>query len=196
MTDDELKEKVRTLMFNNIKAGLSPYSGKHYCYVMPSPGNYPFQWWWDTCFNIFILCALNETALAKQNLKSLFTMQRENGFIGHMLFWESLLPKDKLNILQGPPTWRQIRPHMSELIQPPLVSQALLCIYEKSGDKDFVAELLPKIKKYFNWLSSNRDFDGDGLISIITPFESGLDWKPSYDEVVGFQAQKANEKLF
>jgi hypothetical protein len=196
MTDDELKEQVRTLMFNNIKAGLSTYSGKHYCYVMPSPGNYPFQWWWDTCFNIFILCALNETALAKQNLQSLFTMQRKNGFVGHMIFWESLLPKDKLNILQGPPTWRQLRPRMSELIQPPLVSQALLCIYEKSGDKDFVAELLPKIKKYFNWLSSNRDFDGDGLISIISPFESGLDWKPSYDEIVHFQTQKANEKLF
>jgi len=183
-------------MFNNIKAGLSPFSGKHYCYVMPSPGNYPFQWWWDTCFNVFILCALDESALAKQNLASLFSMQRENGFVGHMLFWESLLPKDKMNILQGPPTWRQIRPHMSELIQPPLVSQALLCIYEKSRDKDFVAELLPKIKKYFHWLSANRDFDGDGLISIITPFESGLDWKPSYDEIVGFQTQKANEKLF
>lgn len=100
MSDSELIEKVRTLMFDNIKAGLSPYLNAHYCYVMPSPGNYPFQWWWDTCFNIFILCALDEAALAKQNLKSLFRMQEKDGYVGHMIFWESLLPRDKLNILQ------------------------------------------------------------------------------------------------
>jgi hypothetical protein len=183
-------------MFDNIKAGLSPYLKRHYCYVMPSPGNYPFQWWWDTCFNIFILCALNETALAKQNLLSLFRMQKKNGFVGHMIFWESLLPRDKLNILQGPPVWHQIRPHMSSLIQPPLVSQALLRIYKHSKDKEFVMEMLPKIKKYHHWIRVNRDFDGDGLISIISAFESGIDWKPSFDELLGNESGKTSEKYF
>ena len=196
LRDDELREQVRNLMFNNIKAGLSPYLKKHYCYVMPSPGNYPFQWWWDTCFNIFILCALNETALAKQNLQSLFAMQKKNGFVGHMIFWESLLPRDKLNILQGPPVWHQIRPHMSSLIQPPLVAQALLRIYQQSHDKEFLARLLPKIKNYYHWLSVNRDFDGDGLISIISAFESGIDWKPSFDEVLGNTSKKISTRYF
>jgi glycogen debranching enzyme len=196
MSDSELIEKVRTLMFDNIKAGLSPYLKAHYCYVMPSPGNYPFQWWWDTCFNIFILCALDETALAKQNLKSLFRMQEKNGYVGHMIFWESLLPRDKLNILQGPPVWHQVRPHMSSLIQPPLVAQSLLRIYEIDKDVAFLEEMLPKIKKYMHWLSVNRDFDGDGLISIISPFESGIDWKPSFGEVMGFKPMKANERYY
>src|SRR3982750_4309122 len=98
ISDEDLREQVRTLMFNNIKAGLSPYLDTHYCYVMPSPGNYPFQWWWDTCFHVFILCSLGETALAKQNMRSLFAMQQKNGFVGHMIFWERLLPLDKLNI--------------------------------------------------------------------------------------------------
>jgi len=196
ISDDELREKVRNLMFDNIKAGLSPYLKRHYCYVMPSPGNYPFQWWWDTCFNVFILCALGEIALAKQTLLSLFRMQKKNGFVGHMIFWESLLPKDKLNILQVPPVWYQIRPHMSSLIQPPLEAQALLRIYKQSKDDELLIELLPKIKKYFHWLRVNRDFDGDGLISIISTFESGINWKPSFDEVLGNKSKKISNKFF
>ncbi len=56
--------------------------------------------------------------------------------------------------------------------------------------------MIPKMKKYFHWLMANRDFDGDGLISIISTFESGMDWKPSFDEVLGFEPVKATEKYF
>lgn len=196
MDEHDIREAVRNLMFNNIKAGLSPYFNKHYCYVMPSPGNYPFQWWWDSCLSVYILCALNEYALARQNLRSLFAMQEENGFVGHMIFWESLLPRDMLNVLQGPPVWRQIRPHMSSIIQPPLAAQALGRIFEISGDKACLHEMLPKIKKYHHWLKTNRDFDGDGLVSIIDSFESGIDFKPSFDEVLGLEPVKATKKHY
>ena len=196
ISDDEIRKRVRTLMFNNIRARVSPYLKSHYCYVMPSPEKYPFQWFWDTCFHTFILCALGELALAKQNFKSLFNMQKRNGFIGHMVFWESLLPKDRWNILEGPPVWQQIRPHMSFLIQPPLIAQALLRIYKDSKDEEFLMKMLPKVKKYFHWLAANRDFDGDGLLSIISNFESGIDHKPSFDEVVGYRSAKATNKYF
>jgi hypothetical protein len=196
ISDRELREKVRTLMFDNIRARVSPYLKTHYCYVMPSPQRYPFQWWWDSCFHTFILCALNEIALAKQNLESLFRMQKNNGFVGHMIFWESLLPKDKWNILEGPPIWKQLRPHMSFLIQPPLVAQALLRIFKHSGDKQFLLTVLPKIKKYYHWLATNRASDGDGLITIISNYESGIDHKPSFDEVLGLKPGKANGKYF
>jgi hypothetical protein len=107
-----------------------------------------------------------------------------------MIFWESLLPKDKWNILEGPPVWYQVRPHMSSLIQPPLVAQALLRIYTDSKDRSFVEQLLPNLKKYFKWLAAKRDFDGDGLISIISNFESGIDHKPSFDEVIGAKTKR------
>jgi glycogen debranching enzyme len=196
ISDDEIKKQVRTLMYNNVRARVSPYLKKHYCYVMPSPEKYPFQWWWDTCFHTFILCALDEIELAKQNFQSLFAMQKKDGFIGHMIFWESLLPKDKWNILEGPPVWYQVRPHMSSLIQPPLVAQALLRIYNDSKDQEFVEKLLPPIKKYYRWLSANRDFDGDGMISIISNFESGIDHKPSFDELFGIKSKKISSGYF
>lgn len=196
ISDKEIRARVRTLMYNNLRARVSPYLKKHYCYVMPSPEKYPFQWWWDSCFHTFILCALDELELAKQNYQSLFAMQKKSGFIGHMIFWESLLPKDKWNILEGPPVWYQVRPHMSSLIQPPLVAQALFRIYTDSKDRSFVEQLLPNLKKYFKWLAAKRDFDGDGLISIISNFESGIDHKPSFDEVIGAKTKRTGTAFF
>src|SRR5258708_10084014 len=101
MTDEELKEAVRKLMQHNIMEGYSKYLDKKFSYVMPSPGNYPFQWWWDTCFHVFILCAIEEYEMAKNSLASLFAMQKEDGFVGHMIFWQSLFPHHILNILQA-----------------------------------------------------------------------------------------------
>ena len=90
-------------------------------------------------------------------------MQKKNGFVGHMIFWESLLPRDKLDMLQGPPVWYQVRPHMSSLIQPPLVAQALLRIYKKTKDDELLTELLPKIKKYFGGSVKGKRFALWGL---------------------------------
>ena len=60
---------------------------------------------------------------------------------------------------------------------------------EKDKTSGFLKEILPKIKKYYRWLFQNRDPDKDGLISIISPYESGLDYKPAYDEVLEVSKQ-------
>jgi glycogen debranching enzyme len=133
---------------------------------MPSKQRYQFQWFWDTCFHIFILCALGEVELAKRNMRSLFRQQEDNGFVGHMVFWRQVLPNRITDVLQARPTLQTLRPHMSALVQPPLIAQALKRFYEVSGDKLFVYELLPKIVQYHDWLAQNRDFDGDGLMTI------------------------------
>jgi glycogen debranching enzyme len=85
---------------------------------------------------------------------------------------------------------------MSFLIQPPLVAQALLRIYKQTKDDEFLEKHLKIIKKYFHWLAANRDFHGDGLISIISNFESGIDYKPSFDEVIKFDSRKRSKQLF
>ena len=191
-----MKKKVRENMFLNLQAGYSHYLKVHYVYNKPSFERYPFQWWWDTCFHIFILCVLEEYELAKQNLKSLFAMQEEDGFVGHMVYWQRSLPKTIFNIIEAKPTFKNIRPHMSALIQPSFVAQALERIFRCTGDKEFLELMLPKIKKYHEWVIQNRDFDDDGLVTIIAPVESGIDWKPSYDEVLGFGDGVANWKLY
>jgi hypothetical protein len=137
MKQGELKDRVRAVMLDNVKEGYSALLGAHYCYVMPSKERYQFQWFWDTCFHVFILSALGEVELAKRNMRSLFRQQEDNGFVGHMIFWKQVLPKRITDVLQARPTLQTLRPHMSALVQPPLIAQALKRIYEVNGDKLF-----------------------------------------------------------
>ena len=195
MTQQQLRDKVRSLLLGNVKEGYSALLGAHYCYVMPSRGRYQFQWFWDTCFHVFILCALDEVELAYRNMQSLFRQQEHNGFVGHMIFWKQVLPQRITDVFQARPTLQALRPHMSALVQPPLIAQALKRLYEVSKDKLVLYELLAKVVRYHDWLASSRNFDADGLITIISPFESGIDWKPSFDEVVGYRARTTPKSL-
>jgi glycogen debranching enzyme len=196
MRERDLREQVRTLLLKNVKHGFSGLLGQDYCYVSPSLGTYPFQWFWDTCFHVIMLARLGEHELAWRNLRSLFSMQPESGFVGHMIFWKQVLPKRRTDVVQARPSWQSIRPHMSALIQPPLAGTALLCLFDYTGDRALLGELYAKVRRQHEWLAQNRDFDGDGLLTIISPFESGMDWKPSYDEVLGYRKRVTRERLW
>jgi glycogen debranching enzyme len=188
--------EARRLLLHNLKEGYSPLLDRHYCYIAPSPERYPFQWFWDSCFHVIVLARLAECELAKRALRSLFAMQEDDGFVGHMVFWRNVLPTRPSDILQARPSLRDLRPHMSALIQPPFVATALLRLFDASGDRVFLGELYARVRLYHEWLAAHRDLDGDGLITIITPFESGMDWKPSYDAVVGYARRLTPRRLY
>jgi len=195
-TDDDIRQAVREMLLANTHEGWSRRFGTDYCYIQPSPGTYPYQYFWDTCLHVFILTALGEHELAMKNMRSLFAMQDDDGFVGHMLFWSNPRPAKWSDIFQGKPSLDLLRPHMSALIQPPLVAQTVRRIHDGNRDDAFLREILPRLKRYFTWLEENRDLDGDGLLTIVSPFESGMDWKPTFDEVVGFRHGRADWRLF
>lgn len=197
-TDQELFEQVRKLLHDNMISGHCKDKKKSFHYTKPSPGRYPFQFFWDTCFHVFILSALEEHEMAKKHLISLFALQEEDGFVGHMLYWNRLRPGRSTDLFQLKPGLgrRFFQEHMSALIQPPLVAQAVAEVYKNTADRAFLKSMLPKLKKFFDWVARNRDFEGDGLITIISPFESGIDFKPSFDVALGMPRRKANWQLF
>jgi glycogen debranching enzyme len=143
-----------------------------------------------------MLVHVGEHEIAKRALRSLFAMQRADGFVGHMIFWQQVLPKHPTDIAQARPSWTELRPHTTELVQPPFVAQALERIYAATGDRVFLGELYAPVRGYFQWLAKSRDFDGDGLLTIISPFESGMDWKASYDPVIGNAARRTPRRLY
>jgi len=55
-----LADALRQLLRHNHREGYSKLLGRHYCYIAPSPGTYPYQWFWDTCFHIVMLTRLGE----------------------------------------------------------------------------------------------------------------------------------------
>ena len=45
----------------------------------------------------------------------------------------------------------------------------------------------PGLSVHYRWLAENRCPDGDGLIVLISPFESGMDNSPAYDPALGIR---------
>ena len=196
MTDEELFDRVRKLVLDNMITG----GGKdkpEFHFTRPSPERYPYQFFWDTCFHAFILCGLGEAKMAQKHLQSLFAFQEDDGFVGHMIYWDRLRPGRVTDLFQSSPGFSKLfKSHMSSIIQPPIVAQAVERVYNLSQEKEFLEDMLPKLKAYYDWLAQNRDFDGDGLLSIISPFESGMDWKPTFDVPLGFGPGRADKSLF
>jgi len=61
---DRFAEQVRRLICNNVREGHSRLLDADFCNIQPSPEKYPFQFWWDTCFQVVMLCRLGEFDLA------------------------------------------------------------------------------------------------------------------------------------
>jgi hypothetical protein len=150
--------------------------GVPYTYTRPSPGRYPWQWYWDSCFAAIVWRRF-DAARSRAELESLIRGGREDGFIGHTIFWHR------------PVSWTRrwfynvsARSSAStETIQPPLLAWAW-----RIAVGDPAAE--PAIVAHHEWLSANRDLEGDGLLWIVQPDESGLDSCPKFDPVWGRRA--------
>ncbi|WP_237144699.1 amylo-alpha-1,6-glucosidase [Pontibacter pamirensis] len=195
LNDEQIEQQVRKIMYDNMIEGHKRDYTYHY--TRPSPETYPFQYFWDTCFHVCTLTALGEYEMAKKHIKSLFLLQDEDGFVGHILYWKHPFPTRITDVFQLRPRYLlRLPPHMSALVQPPLVAEAVQRIYKHTQDLAFVRKMLPKLKAYFDWLHRNRDFEGEGLLSIISPYESGMDWKASFDPVLGFKRGKGDWRLF
>jgi len=150
--------------------------GVPFAYTRPSPGRYPWQWYWDSCFAAICWRRLDRER-ARAELESLLAAQRPDGFIGHTIFWErpvSLGRYPFYNVASR-------RSLQTGTIQPPLLAWAW-----RIAVGDPAAE--PRIAAQVEWLSENRDLDGDGLLWIVQPDESGLDASPKFDPVWGRRA--------
>jgi hypothetical protein len=150
--------------------------GVPFAYTRPSPTTYPWQWYWDSCFAAIVWRRF-DAARARAELTSLLRGGRDDGFIGHTIFWDR-----RVTLLRS--AFYNVRDRSSpstETIQPPLLAWAW-----RIAVGDPAAE--PRILAHHEWLSTNRDLDGDGLLWIVQPDESGLDSSPKFDPVWGRRA--------
>jgi len=145
-------------------------------YSEPSPGRYPWQWYWDSCFAA-IAWRRFEPRRARAELESLLAAQRADGFIGHTIFWRR--PVTPLRLLFYNVASR--RSLQTETIQPPLLAWAWRLAVGDPGEE-------PRIGRQAEWLQANRDLEGDGLLWIVQPDESGLDASPKFEPVWGRQS--------
>jgi hypothetical protein len=150
--------------------------GIHFSCTEPSPGRYPWQWYWDSCFAAIVWRRFDRDR-ARAELESLLAVQRPNGFIGHTIFWRrrvSFLRSFFYNVTSRTAL-------QTETIQPPLLAWAWgIAVGDPAAE--------PRIVAHMDWLAANRDLEGDGLLWIVQPDESGLDASPKFEEVWGRRA--------
>jgi hypothetical protein len=151
--------------------------GFTFAYTRPSPGRYRWQWYWDSCFAA-IAWRHFDPIRSRAELETLLGAARPDGFIGHTIFWEH--PVDGARALY----YNVInhRDMMTATIQPPALAFAWRAAV---GDP----ALEPRIVAHHAAISSQRDLDGDGLLWILQPDESGCDASPQFDPIWRHRAQ-------
>jgi glycogen debranching enzyme len=177
-----LEERAHRLLEANTRTAIE--NGVTYRYTIPSPLAYRHQWHWDSCFHAIVWAAFDGER-AKDELRALAARQLPDGLLPHVVYWDPReVPRWGGEHLEAPGWSTPARtPRSSGLMQPPVTAQAL---EEVAGEDDaFVRELLPAVARHYRYLAAARDPDGDGLISIVSQFESGLDFSPVFDPFPG-----------
>jgi Glycosyl hydrolase family 63 C-terminal domain len=164
------------VLHQNWREGRRASDDVSFHYTCPSPGHYPWQWYWDSGFAAIAWRHI-DPAHSELELRSLLGAQREDGFIGHTIFWNERLPGPRRFIYNV----TSADASMTASIQPPLLAWAWrIAVGDPRGE--------PRIAHHHAWLAEHRDLDGDGLLWIVQPDESGLDASPQFDAIWGHRA--------
>ena len=175
-----MTDAVRALYDRNRQRGVAPWCGLEYDFVCPSMGTYPFQWFWDSCFHAVVLSHIDPDR-AQIEIRSLLANAQPDGFIAHVTFWQ----REKFEDLLSTYAIAYRTPYLSDCMQPPVLAEAVAAASRGPGGEAFLAEVLPRVRRYYDWLDTVRDPDRDGLIATLQPDESGLDHSPKYDRYLG-----------
>ena len=156
-------------------------------FTVPSGELYPHQWLWDSCFIAIGLRHL-DVERAKMELLSLLRGQWKNGMLPHMIFGDE---RQKYADDPGRRTmWRSwLNPFSpddvatSGITQPPMLAEAVVRVGEKLAlpeRRSWYRMIYPALLAYHEWLYTERDPHGEGLVLQIHPWEVGLDNTPPW----------------
>ncbi|MGZ4754793.1 MAG: MGH1-like glycoside hydrolase domain-containing protein [Acidimicrobiia bacterium] len=157
-------------------------------WTCPADGIYPNQWLWDSCF-IAIGLARHDPQRAAGELRALFRGQWANGMLPHMIFAAGSHDAGSARIWRSrsfPEAPRDVE--TSCITQPPLPAVAAEHIANAMAEADrrpFLEEIVPEIVRYHEWLYRARDLGQRGLVTLIHPWECGLDTTPPWMTELG-----------
>lgn len=180
--------------------------GLKFHFYKPSQTKYgPYQWLWDSGWHMITWSHRNVENSIK-DLRTMLQFQQPNGFIPEMIYWgkKSLVDRlsDKFLGYSKKTYTNKITGEVhkgvlwTDISQMPMLTYSLRAIYNATGNKELLKEFVPKLIHYLEWWANERDHDNDGLISIIHPWESGLDASPIYDLALGFNKYPIKPKKF
>jgi mannosylglycerate hydrolase len=158
-------------------------------YTMPGPRLYPHQWSWDSAL-IAIAYSRYDQDRAVQELSHLFEAQWKSGLLPQLVFNSRYT-----NYFPGPNFWHAKESpdapkdrQTSGVVQPPVHATAALYVYrhaqDEAGAKKFLKYAFAKLRAWHDYLYRERDPQGEGLVYIRHPWESGMDNSPMWDQIM------------
>lgn len=159
--------------------------------TVPSRGLYPHQWSWDSAFIAIGLRHVSPRR-AQTELETLLDAQWGDGRIPHIVFNPSV-PLDAY--FPSPDFWRSVTAgraagaprtvQTSGIVQPPVHALAAWLVHRAdpglSRARGFLARVYPRLAAWHRYLLHRRDLGGGGLVSVVHPWEQGMDNAPSWD---------------
>ena len=156
-------------------------------WTMPSNRLYPHLWNWDSGF-ISRGYLHYDPERAYTELRSLFRGQWSDGFLPHIIF-----NPEYTHHFPGPGYWKAGNSgkvpsgiFTSGISQPPVHATMIVASAKLDPDRErafsFLKEIYPKLKKLHDFYFTERDPQSENLVSIVHPWESGLDNAPLWDE--------------
>ncbi|MDP8958208.1 MAG: glycoside hydrolase, partial [Actinomycetota bacterium] len=149
-------------------------------FIKPGPRQYPGQWNWDAAFVTMGLAHI-DAERGRREVRSLLAGQWADGMVPHIVFHA-----EDVDYFPGPSVWdspsRPGAPPLptSGITQPPALAGAVRLLHERSPDRPFLEEVVPRLDAWHRWLHRQRQFDGSGLVAIVHPWESGTDDSPRF----------------
>lgn len=159
--------------------------------TVPSRSLYPHQWSWDSAF---IAIGLRHVAplRAQTELETLLSAQWADGRVPHIVFNPSV-PLDAY--FPSPDFWRSATAgraagaprtvQTSGIVQPPVHALAAWLVHRAdpglSRARSFLSRVYPRLAAWHRYLLHRRDLGGGGLVSVVHPWEQGMDNSPCWD---------------
>ncbi|MEU4462466.1 hypothetical protein AB0G20_01875 [Streptomyces sp. NPDC024017] len=159
--------------------------------TVPSRSLYPHQWSWDSAFIAIGLRHVSPLR-AQTELETLLAAQWADGRIPHIVFNPSV-PLDAY--FPSPDFWRSSTAgstagaprtvQTSGIVQPPVHALAAWLVHLAdpglSRARGFLTRAYPRLAAWHGYLLHRRDLGGGGLVSVVHPWEQGMDNSPCWD---------------
>jgi glycogen debranching enzyme len=182
----DLLSRARRLLRDNYHVGFKSTNGKVTMLegINPSPKMYSGAIWnWDTA-KIAIVVAGFDPHRAQRLMETLIGFQADSGSIPIVTFFRGKTALERL-------FYRWFSSGQSTRItQPPVLPIAIERVYQESRDRRFLERTLHKAARYIDYLNDKRDPDGDHLVSVIHPYELGIDSTPTTDLLLRINLKK------
>lgn len=174
----DLEKKAREIFARNkIKLGDIEFH-------QPALGHYESMFAWDSGWAAIALSAFDPDQGIRE-LESLFSFQMDDGRIPHEIRFpelggsETLFRRIYISLVSSQFDDRG----RSMMIDPPSYLLAAAYLYRVSSNQR-ILDLLPAMQKCLDYLCSERNILGDGLVANLHPWESGCDMAPYFDSMV------------